>query len=120
MIRTRLMSIGSRVRSREEQLERGAALAGGIDPYDPAHVLHRARDDREPQPRAAPGLLGREERVEDAILVLGGNTGPGIGDEQQYPRLARSDLRAHRSPLEEPCEQHLRGIVAAARRLPVA
>src|SRR5919201_2743818 len=64
---------------REEDDERGAALARAAHPDRSAQAVHQARHDREPEPDPLPRLLGREERLEDAFAVLVRHAGAGVG-----------------------------------------
>src|SRR5439155_8625218 len=60
----RIPHSGSRLHRREEELERGPALARPIDPDDTAHLVDRPRDDREAQSRATARRLGRVKGLE--------------------------------------------------------
>src|SRR5579872_2060284 len=57
-------------RPRQEDAERGALVGRALDGHVAARLLHDAQDGREPEPRALPARLGREERLEDSRAGL--------------------------------------------------
>ena len=64
-------------------------------------ALDDAQAHREPEARAAHVGLGREERVEDPVEVLGGDAGAGVAELHQH--LAVGDRGAH---AEDPHVRH--------------
>ena len=84
-----------------------AGASGSEHPEGRALTRRRLHDDpaprlrdaamrrRQPQPRAAAGLLRREERLEDAVPQLRSDARAGVGDGDARERLARPPRRCY-------------------------
>src|SRR6266511_6100748 len=57
-----------------------------VHPNAPAALLHNAVDGGEPQPRALPGLLGGEERLEEACFGSLVHPDSSVGDGEHHVR----------------------------------
>ena len=58
-----------------------------LHPDDALEVLDDAQHDREPEARALARLARREERIEDALRVLGRHAGPRVGHDDLHDVL---------------------------------
>ncbi len=87
------LGLGSLV-ARQVDLEHGALVRRAVDKDEAAGLLDDAVDRRQAEPGAGADLLGREERLEDALDVLLRDADPGIGDLDQHVVAGRHGLGA--------------------------
>src|SRR3954451_21460045 len=71
------------------QLDRRTTADFAVKFHMAAGLAYEAVDLAQPEPGASADFLGRVERLERALRLLGGHTGPGIADGDEDIRTGR-------------------------------